>query len=123
MIAFTELVMDQIVRGGTESLTSAKWDEQLGSAYDLSLEAEVEEMPTPGTSPTITIKVYTGSSGKGFPEFSTVLNSASLSSLPYRTSVTQAGPLGKLVRLGVTIGGTGSPVARVRIWVTGRMRS
>lgn len=123
MIAFNEEVMNMIVRGGTESFTASEWDEGLGSSYDLALEVECEEMPNAGSSPAITVKVYTSNTGKRWMEFATVLNGASLGSIPYFSLVTQTGPLGRLVRLGVTIGGTGSPVARVRIQAVGRMRS
>ena len=91
--------------------------------YDPVLEVECEERPNTGTTPAITVKVYTSNTGKRWMEFATVLNGASLGSIPYFSVVTQAGPLGRLVRLGVTIGGTRSPVARVRIQAIGRMRT
>ena len=124
MITFTELVMDQLLRGATETFTSAKFDEQLGASYDLVLEVEVEEAS--GATPTITVKSYTSNSGKGFALVNTLVNGGDLSNVatnPYRVYAAQSGPLGKLVRLSATIGGTSSPIARVRIWVTGRMRT
>ena len=116
MIAFSELVFDQLVRSG-EAFSSAKFDELLGSAYDLTLEAEVEE--SSGTNPTITVNVHHSNSGKSFVSLAAVISGASISAPPYRSLASQSGPFGKLVRIGVVLGGT-SPTARVRVWATGR---
>lgn len=119
MIVFTELVFDQLVRGlNTEVFSSPKFDELLGSAYDLTFELEVEE--TTGSPNDITLKVYHSNSGKGFVSVSTVINAASVTSLPYRGLASQAGPLAKFVRTSVSLGNSGTPSARVRIWATGR---
>lgn len=118
MIAFSELVFDQTVRNANnETFSSAKFDELLGSAYDLTLEVEVEE--SSGTSPTITVNVHHSNSGKGFVSLAAVISAANIASPPYRSLANQTGPFGKLVRIGVVLNGT-SPTARVRIWATGR---
>ena len=118
MIAFTELVFDQMVRNAnSEVLSSAKFDELLGSAYDLTLEVEVEE--SSGGSPTITVNVHHSNSARGFVSLASVISAASIASPPYRSLASQGGPFGKFVRIGVVLGGT-SPTARVRVWATGR---
>lgn len=123
MIAFTELVFDQIVRGDdVEVFSSSKYDELLGSAYDLTLEVEVEE--TTGSPDTITVKLHHSNSGKGFKALATVISTDNgITQLPYRTVVNQSGPFGKLMRVGVTLlVSSGTPTAHVRVWATGRTR-
>lgn len=122
MLAYTELVVDQLIRGNNEIFSSSKFDELLGSAYDMTLEAEVEE--TTGSPTSITVKWYHSNSGKGFFTLGTPISTdTGIQSLPYRGMANQSGPSGKLGRVGVTINGGSSPTARVRVWVTGRMRS
>ena len=124
MLAFNELVFDQFTRGGVKVFTPAKFDEILGSATDLAVEIEVEEAS--GSTPTITVECLCSSSGKAVVTLSTLVTNGDISNVAttvYRVFVTQAGPLGKLVRLSVLIGGTSNPTARVRIWAAGRMRN
>lgn len=120
MIVFTELVIDQIVRGNAEVFSSSKFDETLGSAYDYSLEVEVED--TTGGPASITVKWYHSNAGKAFSVLGTPVSAdTGITSLPYHAMANQTGPSGKLGRLGVTLNGGSSPSARVRIWVNGRM--
>lgn len=122
MTLFTELVFDQIVRGNTEVYSSSKFEELLGSAYDLTLEVESEE--TTGTPADITVKLHHSNSGKGFVQLATLINaSTGITSPPYRSIASQAGPFARQVRVGITLGSGSSPTARVRVWATGRSHS
>lgn len=121
MIGYSELVVDQLIRGTTEFYSSSKYDETLGSTYDMTLEVEVEE--TSGSPASITVTWYHSNSGKGFVSLGTPINAdTGVTSLPYRSIANQAGPGGKLGRVGVKLNGGSSPTARVRVWVTGRER-
>ncbi len=122
MIAYTELVIDQVVRGNTEIFSFPQFNEVLGSADNMTLEVEVEE--TNGSPASITVKWYHSISGKGFATLGTPVNAdTGITSLPYRALANQAGPSGKLGRVSVTLNGGTSPTARVRVWVTGRLQS
>lgn len=120
MITYCELVIDQLIRGNSEIFSSPKWDELLGSSYDMTIELEVEE--TTGTPASITMKWHHSNSGKGFVVLSTPVSADTgvAGTLPFRTMGNQTGPSGKLGRVGVTLNGGSSPTARVRVWVTGR---
>lgn len=119
MIAYSELVIDQVARGNTEVFTSSKLDDLLGSADDMTLEVEVED--TTGSPTSITVRWYHSNSGKGFGLLATAISAdTAVQSLPYRALANQAGPMGKFGRVGVTLNGGTSPTARVRVWVTGR---
>lgn len=117
MRAFNELVFDQTVRGNAEVTSSPTYDDLLGKADQVVYEVEVEEAS--GTSPTISMRHLHSNSGKGFIGLADLISAVSLASLPYREVKTQSGPLGGKGRVGVILGGT-NPVARVRIWATGR---
>lgn len=121
MRAFNELVFDQTVRGTTaEVFSAATWDEVLGRADALVYEIEVEEAS--GSTPTLTVRHHHSCSGKGFVPLADLVTTASLSTLPVRSVVAQVGPLAGLGRVGVSLGAaSGTPVARVRIWATGRV--
>jgi hypothetical protein len=119
MRLFNQLVFDQIVRGTSEVVSPSDFNDLLGSAYDLTYEVEVEEAS--GTSPTISVRHLHSCSGKGFIGMANLITTAGLGSLPFRDVKTQSGPFAGLGQVGVTLGGT-NPVARVRIWATGRSK-
>lgn len=68
------------------------------------------------------MKVHHSNSGKGFVVLGTPISADTgiNGTLPYRAMANQTGPLGKLVRIGVTLTAGTNPTARVRVWVTGR---
>ncbi|HNH48190.1 MAG TPA: hypothetical protein PKY30_14200 [Myxococcota bacterium] len=116
MRLFTVLVFDQIVRGTSEVVSSSEHNDLLGKAHDLVYEVEVEEAT--GTTPTLSLRHKVSNSGKGFIPMTDLLTTVALDTFPYRNIARQTGPLGAMGQVAVQLGGT-SPVARVRIWVTG----
>lgn len=119
MRLFNQLIMDQVVRGNAEVVSSAEFNELLGKAYDLVYEVEVEE--SSGTTQTITVKHKGSNSGKGFRDQATLVNAASIANPPFRAVATALGPFCALGQCGVTLGHVDA-VARVRIWVCGFSR-
>lgn len=119
MRAFTQLVLDQTVRGTIEVVSSVEYADQIGKADDLVYEVEVDD--SSGTSPTLTLRHLHSVSGRGFIGLPAAITAASIATPPYRNVAVVSGPLGGLGQVGITLGGT-SPVARVRVWATGRTR-
>ena len=119
MRAFNQLVFDQTVRGTTEVVSSMEYADLLGKADDLVYEVEVDD--SSGTTPTLTLRHLHSVSGRGFIGLAAIVSGASIASPPYRNVAAQAGPLGGLGQVGITLAGT-NPVARVRVWATGRTR-
>jgi hypothetical protein len=119
MRIFTKLVFDSTVRGAdTKYFSSAEFNDLLGKADDVIYEVEVEE--TTGSPTSITVKHLHSNSGIGFDAASTVLNAASLSTLPLRRLGNTSVPLGALGQVEVSITGGSTPTARVGVWATGR---
>ena len=118
MRAFKEKVFDQMVRGSAAVYSPTERQELLGRADVLVFEVEVEEAG--GTTPAISVSYMFSNSGKGFLTVSGGISSASLASLPYRSSFTTSGyALGALGQLSVTLANSDN-TERVRIWACGR---
>lgn len=117
MRIFNQLVFDQVVRGNTEIVSPPEFHETLGKADALVFEVEVEEAA--GTTPNISVRYKHSNSGKGFVGFANIITTASLATLPYRDVKSQAGPLGGMGQVGITLGNSDNS-ARVRVWACGR---
>ena len=116
---YTLLVFDGTIRGTAEVYTSPQHNDALGRADDCVIEYEVSEAS--GGSPTLTVKHYHSCSQEdgAWKLKNTVFSAVSLSSLPVRDTTGSAGDFAGFARLGFTLGGS-TPVARLRVWVTGR---
>jgi hypothetical protein len=124
MRTFHVAVFDDAIEGTTAVYTSPIHDAMLGLSDSLSIYGVATQ--TTGTTPTITVQVEDGPderrwrSRNGTAE----VNAVSLSTTAETAFTGNDGsPLGAtrlgFVRLRIQLGGT-SPVARVKIWVTGR---
>ena len=118
MRVFSELIFDDVIRGTGEVYSSPGFNELLGKADEVVYELYVSV--SSGTSPTVTLRHLHSCSNQGtFTGLSSLINGASISSVPYQNVVQQTGPLGGYGKAGITLGGT-NPTARIRIWATGR---
>ena len=117
MVLFNELVLDTVIRGTPEVVSASQRNVVLGKADNVIYEVEVLEAT--GTAPTLTLRHLHSNGGNGFIGMTALLAAVDISAPPYRNVKGQAGPLGGLGQVGITLGGT-NPVARVRVWAVGR---
>jgi hypothetical protein len=119
MRKFNVQVFDEIITGtGTSWYTSTEFNEPLGSADLLTLQAITTLVA--GTSPTLTIAAEHSADGANFVEYpSAVFGPTAIASEGTYDSLFGYGePLLPRVRFKLTLGGT-TPACRVRLWVTG----
>jgi hypothetical protein len=125
MRVFHTVVFDDTVEGTTAVYTGPQHNSILGFPDALSIYGYAAQAA--GTSPTITVQVEHGPDERrwinrnGTAEVNAVSLNAATETPFSGNDLNPAGTtrLG-FARLRVQIGGTGSPKARVKIWVTGR---
>lgn len=117
---FTVELFNEYITGTGMVISPSEFRDVLGRADVLAIQVYVSK--SGGTSPTLTLQVQHGNDGRRIVTHSTPINAASIASVPFEVMVAAgdtADPLGAMVQLAITLGGT-NPEAYVQVTVTGR---
>ena len=128
MRIFNQLVFDGYVSGTSNVYSDDQYYPLLGLADQLSISGYTAQVT--GTTPTLTVQVEQSFDNVRWQNRNSTaeINATSISTSGETNVQGQDGsptarPTLAFVRLRITLGGSGSLAAQVRIWVTGRDRS